>query len=175
MKKVKISLIAAIGQNRVIGRDNKIPWHISEDLKRFKKLTSGHAVVMGRKTYESIGKPLPGRTNIIVTRDTKYQIPTVPPDLAQSTKILVFLSLESALDEAKKIENRVGGEVFVLGGGEVFRQTLPLADKLYLTIVKGKFQGPILFPIYEHLFKKIVYREDREGDGYKYTFVDLER
>ncbi len=169
MKKVKISLIAAIAQNRVIGRDNKIPWHISEDLKRFKKLTQGHVVVMGRKTYESIGRPLPNRVNIVITRDKNLRI---------SSQVLIFHSIDDAIEEAKKIEMKAGGEVpeiFVIGGGEIFRQTLPLADKLYLTIVKGSFSGPILFPTYEDLFKKVVYREDREGDGYKYTFVDLKR
>src|SRR5437764_388275 len=104
MNKPKISIIAAMSENRVIGRDNKLPWHLSADLKRFKKLTIGHVVIMGRKTYESIGRPLSNRTNIIITHDTNYHI----------ENCIVVHSLKDALKKAQEIEKE---EIFIIGGG----------------------------------------------------------
>ena len=153
---MKILMIAALDRNRVIGRDGKLPWHISEDLKRFKRLTKGHVVLMGRKTYESLGKPLPDRRNVVLSSGP---IPGVES----------YRSLAEAL-RALKDERTV----FVIGGGEVFRQALPIADGLHLTIVDGEHEGDTFFPEYEHLIGttfEITVHEDHEG----FSFVDYKR
>lgn len=156
-----ISIIAAMDEKRGIGKDNKLPWHIPEDLKRFRALTSGHPVIMGRKTFESIGRLLPKRTNVIVTKDPSYKVDGA----------IVVHSLQEALDIAKQKEQN---EVFIIGGGQIFQQALPLADKLYLTIVKGSFPADTFFPDYS-AFKKVVAEEKRESGGYWYTCLELER
>ena len=126
-----ISLIAAMAENRVIGRDGVIPWDLPEDRRRFRELTMGHPVIMGRTTFESIGRPLPGRQNIVLTRHTGFR----------ADGCLVVTDLRSALEAC------VGStEVFICGGGELYREALPLADKLYLTIIEGEVDGDIFFP-----------------------------
>lgn len=125
-----ISLIAAAGENNVIGAENEMPWHLPADLAYFKKTTSGHAVVMGRKTFESIGKPLPNRKNIILTRDQHFQ----------REDCQVIHSVEEAL------EYEQGQELFVIGGAEVYRQFLPHANKVYLTRIHKSFEGDAYFP-----------------------------
>ncbi|MBB5285993.1 dihydrofolate reductase [Rhabdobacter roseus] len=129
-----ISLLVAVAENGVIGRDNQLIWRLPDDLKQFKRLTLGHPMIMGRKTYESIGKPLPGRTSIVITRDIHYA--------AQDVEVVH--SLEEALEAARRSGT---DEVFVIGGGEVYRQALPLADRLYLTEVHGAFEGDTFFTI----------------------------
>lgn len=123
-----ISLIVAMSQNRVIGRDGQIPWYLSEDLKRFKQITMGHSVIMGRKTFESIGKPLPGRENIVLTRDSHFHHPDVK----------VIHNLEEVLSASD--------EIFIIGGAEIYRQTYPRADKIYLTLIDDEFDGDAFFP-----------------------------
>ncbi len=157
-----ISIIVAIDEKRGIGKDNKLLWHIPEDLQRFKRLTSGHPIIMGRKTFESIGRILPNRTNIIITRDVNFK---------KEGTISVH-SLESAIFEAKKSPG--ADEIFVIGGGQIFLQALPLAEKLYLTIVKGDFGADTFFPDYSE-FTKIISKAEKQSDGYSYTFLDLER
>lgn len=161
-----ISLIVAIDNKRGIGKDNKIPWNIPEDLKRFKKLTLGHAIIMGRKTFESIlsyiGKPLPNRTNIVVTRNPDFK----------ANGIIITDSLEAALNKAKEIEKK---EIFIIGGAEIFGQTIDIADRLYLTKVEGDYDCDTFFPKYESSFTKVLYEENRESNGIKYRFLDLER
>lgn len=154
-----ISIIAAIGENRELGKDNKLLWHIPEDFARFKKITFGHLVIMGRKTYESIGKPLSGRTNIIITRDENYQ----------AENCLVVHSLNEAIEHAKTKDN---AEVFVIGGGQIYKEAIGIADKLYLTIVRGKFEADTYFPDYSK-FQKVVYKQEGQDDKYKYTFMEL--
>ncbi len=156
---MKINIIAAIGPNRELGKDNKLLWHISEDLKRFKDLTMGKVVIMGRKTYESLKKPLSNRINIIITRNQNYKI----------DKCLVVNSLEEAMEKSK-----TSGEAFIIGGGEIYKQALPYAQKLYLTIVEGQFEADTFFPDYSE-FKKIVFQRKGESNGYKYTFLELVR
>ena len=129
---MKISLIVAISQNRVIGRDNKMPWHLSADLKRFRTITMNSPILMGRKTFESIGKPLDGRTNLILSNNPNYQ----------SQGCFVFHSLEEALNEAQKY----GDELFIIGGAKLYNITLTLAQKLYLTEIQAKFDGDTFFP-----------------------------
>ncbi len=174
---MKISIIAAVGPNRELGKNNKLLWHISDDLKRFKKLTQGHAVIMGRKTFESLGEPLPERLNIIIThrRDfLSHQNFTVSGVVPSEAKKIAFDSLSEALNYLKS-EN----EIFVIGGGQIYTQALPLADKLYLTLVEktpehpdGKFEADTFFPEYEKIFTKKIFEEKQNKNGYKYTFIE---
>ncbi len=163
MTKPKISIVVAIlGPNRVIGKKNELLVRISDDLKRFKALTLGHPVIMGRKTFESIGRPLPERTNIVVTRDPQFSAP----------RCIIVRSLEDAITTAGKLDN----EVFVIGGADIYRQALPLTDRLYLSVIESEPEGDVFFPDYSE-FKKVIKKEDRfdEKTGLKYSWVDLER
>lgn len=158
----KISIIAAIGKTtRAIGKNNQLLWKIPEDLKRFKALTSGHLIIMGRKTFESIGRPLPNRTNIIITRNKNFT----------ATGCLIFNSLETALKKAGEADNQ---EIFIIGGAEIYKQALPLADKLYLTTVESDVEGDAFFPEYK-IFNKIIFQQEEISNGLKYAFLDLEK
>lgn len=159
--KPTVSIIAAISLNNVIGRVNKLPWYIPDDLKRFKEITYGHALIMGRKTWQSLGKPLPGRTNIIVTKNPNYKV----------NHGFIASSLEDAINIAKKIEKE---EIFVIGGGEIFRQAINISDKLYLTQIKTEFAGDVFFPDYAD-FTHVVSEEHKNYQGIKYTFLVLTR
>lgn len=128
-----ISFIVAMSENGVIGVDNHLPWNIPEDLKRFKKVTTGHPILMGRKTFESIGKPLPNRTNIIISRNKEYR--------AEGT--VTCTSIEEALEWANKAPG--SEEIFVIGGAEIFKMALPMAKRIYLTIVHWPFEGDVHF------------------------------
>ncbi|MDZ7318163.1 MAG: dihydrofolate reductase [candidate division KSB1 bacterium] len=127
-----ISIIAAMSLNRVIGKNNQIPWHIPDEQQRFKRITWGHTIIMGRKTYESIGKPLPGRTNIVITRQQNYSAPGC----------IVVNSLEAALKSCPPNET----EAFIIGGEQIFQLALPLAQRIYLTTILQEFQGDAFFP-----------------------------
>lgn len=161
MKNPKISIIAALSKNRVIGKDNKLIWHLPEDLKRFKTLTSGHPIIMGRKTFESIGKPLPNRTNIVITKDSGMH----------PRGVILKHNIEDAIKEAKKIEKE---EIFIIGGGQIYQQSIKLADRLYLTIIDKNFEGDAFFPDYSD-FKKIISEEPGESNGFNYQYIVLER
>lgn len=160
----RISLIVAIGDNHVIGKRNELLWHIPDDLKRFKQLTLGHPVVMGRKTFDSIiaflGKPLPGRQNIVITRDTSWSYEGVT----------VAHSLEEAVEAAEETD-----EIFIIGGEQIYRQALPIADRLYLTRIDDAKEGDAFFPPYEDDFKTVLNSETREHNGLTYHWIDLER
>ncbi len=160
---MKIAIVVAMAANRVIGRDNRLPWYLPADLKHFKQLTLGKPVVMGRKTYASIGRPLPERINIVVTRDRDYQAPGC----------VVVHSLEEALAAAGE-----AAEVMVIGGAEFYRQVLPLADTLYLTRVHAEFEGDTVFPVFDEADWEEVARTDCEPDEknpWAYSFLQLER
>lgn len=161
MNKPKISIIAALSNDGALGKNNKLLWHIPEDMKRFKNITTGHPIIMGRKTYDSLGRLLPHRTNIIVTRNTSFSIEGA----------VVVGSLEEALKKAREIENE---EVFVIGGGQIFKEAMPVTDKLYLTLVEGDHEADTFFPEYNE-FKKIIFEKEGISEGYKYKFVELER
>ncbi|MBA3789217.1 dihydrofolate reductase [Patescibacteria group bacterium] len=167
MTESRISLIAAIGaKNRVLGKDNQLLWHIPDDLKRFKKLTDGHPVIMGRKTWESLPekyRPLPGRLNIIITRQEQYE----------ASGAEICSSLQDALAVARAAEG--GTEIFIIGGGEIFRESLPLATRLYLTLIDEEKEGNVFFPEYETIFTKKIFVAPHESDGLHYTWIDLER
>ncbi|RPH29407.1 dihydrofolate reductase [bacterium] len=153
---MKLALIVAVAHNRVIGKGGKLPWHISEDLKRFKRLTTGHAVLMGRRTFESIGRPLPNRRNVVISSTAQPGVET-------------YGAVPEAL-EALQNEERV----FVIGGGQLYACLLDSADELYLTLVDKDVEGDTFFPPYEHLLGarfREVGREEHEG----YTFVDYQR
>ena len=162
-----ISIIAAIGRNRTLGKNNELLWRIPDDLKRFKELTLGHPVIMGRKTFESIlaslGKPLPGRTNIVVTRDASWR----------KEGVITASSIEDAIEKAKSAPG--GEEIFIGGGGQIYAEALPSAQKLYLTVIEDEKNGDTFFPPYESAFTKMVFEEARESDGLRYRWVDLER
>ena len=160
---MKISLIAAIAsENRALGKNGKLIYYIPEDLQRFKKLTSGHPIIMGRKTFESIGQVLPNRINIIITHDQVY--------IAEEAKVVQ--SLEEALSFA---QSKPGDEeVFVIGGGQIYQEAINKADKLYLTIVEDNPEADTFFPDYSE-FKKVDFEEEHETDELKYKFLDLER
>ena len=159
---MKISVIVAMSTNRVIGLNNALPWRLSADLKRFKQLTMGHCVLMGRKTYESIGRPLPGRTIIVLTHQEDFAPPSV----------LVAHSLDQALAMA------IGDELFIAGGEQIYQQTLPLADRLYLTLIDGEFAGDAYFPAYDESNWQLVSEERHEptdANPYSYRFLVYER
>lgn len=130
---MRVSLIAALTANRAIGRDNALPWYVPADLKRFKTLTMGHTLVMGRRTFDSVGEPLPGRTNLVVTRQEGWAAPGVT----------VVHSLPEALETARRAGEE---ELFIAGGAEIYRLALPLADRLYLTRLETEIEGDAFFP-----------------------------
>lgn len=163
MGKSRLSLIVAMARNRVIGADGKIPWHLPGELKLFKELTMGHHIIMGRKTYESIGRLLPGRTTVIVTRQRDYRVPGA----------IVVHSLAEAIAATGGDE-----EVFVIGGAEIFREALPLADRIYLTTVEADVPGDTFMP----QFDRAAWREQSsrsfpadERNRYAYTLAVHER
>ncbi len=166
---VKLALIVAVAQNRVIGRDNKLPWYLPNDLKYFKQTTLGKPVIMGRKTYESIGKPLPGRTNIVITRQTDYQ-----PE-----GVKVVSSVEDAIKVAESVCLIDGQEeAMVMGGAEIYGLTLPHCERLYLTEVHAEVEGDAWFPEYDKSEWAEVTREDFKAEGpnpFDYSFVVYER
>lgn len=156
-----VSVIVAVGKNREIGKNNQLLFDIPEDMQRFIEVTRGHTVVMGEKTFQSIGKPLPGRKNIVVTLNKNYKAPGCE----------TRYSLEEVLEEAK--ENKE--EIFVIGGGQIYKLSLPHADKLYITEVDAEVSdADTYFPDYSE-FSKVVYERESQDDNYKYKFLELER
>lgn len=167
---MKVSMIAAIGRNRELGKDNKIPWSIPEDSKWFREKTAGHVVIMGRKTYESIGQPLPKRFNIIVTRDPKY--------IVQGA--VVVHSLDEAIQLGKEKEPSVADayakepEVFIMGGAQIYQEGLPYADRLYITKIDQEFDADAFFPQYPD-FENIISEKRGQSGEYTYSFLVLDR
>lgn len=162
---MKISLIVAVAENGVIGHNNQLIWHLPNDLKQFRRLTTGHCIIMGRKTFDSIGKPLPNRTSVIISRNPDFQ----------AEGCITADSLEKALSKAREIEHE---EAFIIGGAEIYRLSLPLADKIYLTEVHHSFEGDTLFPTIDKNVWQETKRENFETDEkhlYKYSFVELEK
>lgn len=159
---MRISLIVAMGENQVIGADNRMPWHLPADLKRFRQITMGKPMLMGRKTYESIGRPLPGRKNIILTSNPDYEAPGC----------VVVHSLEQAFQAAD------AEELMVIGGSALYRECLPIAERLYLTQIHREFAGDTFFPEFDRAAWREVAREESEADpdsGLSYSFLVLER
>ncbi len=160
---MKISIIAALAGNRAIGLSNKMPWHLSADLKKFKKITMGSPILMGRKTYESIGHPLPGRDNIIISRNPDYK----------QEGCFVFDDIEKAITQFEQHD-----EIFIIGGASFYKSMLPRADFLYLTQINKNFDGDVFFPYIDSKAWKEIEREDIADDpavDFDYSFLVLER
>jgi dihydrofolate reductase len=147
-----INLIAAMTRKRVIGKNNALLWHIPDDLKNFKKITESHPVIMGRKTFESIGRPLPNRTNFVVSRST------ISPE-----GVIACSSVEDALEKAK----RINSTVFVIGGAQIYAQTIALADKLFISYVKNNFEGDAFFPMFDE--NDFVIEEKKDFDDFEFV------
>lgn len=164
-----VSLIVAMARNRVIGRDNQLPWHLPGDLKYFKAVTMGKPIVMGRKTFESIGKPLPGRANIVVTSQRDFC----------AAGVSVAHSPDEALRVARKVAmDGAASEVMIIGGGRIYQEMLPLASRLYLTEVQADIEGDAFFPALDWAQWRQQSREDFKAAGsnpYDYSFVVYNR
>jgi len=160
---MQLSIIVAMDRNRVIGKNDTLPWHISDDLQNFKKITMGKPIIMGRKTHESIGRPLPGRENIILTRDKNYQ----------AEGCTVLQSIDEIILHCKEID-----EIMITGGSEIYQHTLELASYLYLTEVHTDIEGDTFFPEFNRNEWNEISREDFKADeknDFDYSFVVLER
>lgn len=159
-----VSIVVAAAENNVIGKDNDLIWHLPADLKHFKRLTMGHPMIMGRKTFEAIGKPLPGRTSIIITSQQDYT----------AAGCIVVHSLEEAIAKGRELDEIVS----VIGGANVYQQALPHTDKVYLTRVHHSFEGDVYFPELPENEWQVTEQEHHEPDEknkYSYTFLTLER
>ena len=160
---MKISIIVAVGRNREIGFKNKLLWDLPEDMAHFKKITTGHVVILGDRTFESIGKPLPNRTSIVITLKTDYQAPD---------GCFVVHSIDEAIAKARELDPK--GEVFVIGGATIYRLFLPHTEKLYITEVDDAPEADTFFPDYSE-FSKIISEETHETDDFSFTFKELEK
>lgn len=158
-----ISMIVAADENNVIGKDNQLIWHLPDDLKFFKAKTSGHAIIMGRNTFESVGKPLPKRTNIIITRDENYS----------AEGCVVVHSLEDALEKAHEVDPNP----FIVGGEQIYRLGLPIADRVYLTRIHHTFEGDRHFPELNGEWKEVesVEHPSNEKHAHSFTFKTYEK
>jgi dihydrofolate reductase len=160
---MRINAIFAMSENYVIGINNQLPWHLPADLKHFKKITLGKRILMGRKTYESMGRPLPGRCNMVMTKDTHFQAPGC----------IVVHSIEKALAAVQEND-----EIFVIGGALLYQEMLPLVERLYMTIIHQHFEGDTYFPAINHAEWQEKERIDHAANGenkYSYSFIMLDR
>jgi dihydrofolate reductase len=160
-----VSQVVAISENNAIGKDNKLIWHLPADLKHYKNKTMGHHMIMGRKTWESIGRLLPGRQTVIITRDKDYKVEGA----------YVVHSLQEALEVAKKNNDT---EACIVGGAEIFRQAMDLTDKIYLTVVHETFEADTFYPPLDPAKWKLTQKEDHQPDEknkYSYSFCEYER
>jgi dihydrofolate reductase len=157
-----ISLVAAMSSNRVIGREQGLPWHIPEDLRFFKNVTKGKVVIMGRKTYDSLGKPLPNRFNIVVSRSMS----------AEGENFAVCKSLDEAVQLAKKLASSWDDEICVVGGAEIYRQSL---DRIYLTEIHREFEGDAFFPEFDKDEFRLTEKRDSSQDDLTYSFCVYDR
>lgn len=161
-----LSISVAVAKNHVIGINNTLPWHISEDLKRFKRITSNKKMIMGRKAFESLPGILPNREHIIITRNENYTV--------DSDQVTIVHDLNSLIEKYSKCEE----EVFVIGGAEIYNQFLPYTQKIYLTIIEETFEGDTFFPEINYDEFKTEYTSEQftdEKNGLHYTFINLDR
>lgn len=157
-----IALIAAVANNNVIGLDGKIPWHLSDDLKRFRRLTTGNTVIMGRKTFESIGGPLPDRYNIVVSK-TMYS----------RDNVLVKSTLDEAIKDSIFYDD--DRDIFIIGGAELYREALKVADTGYLTLINSDIKGDVCFPEFDYNQWDIISTEVRQNSNFEYAFLVINR
>jgi len=166
---VRLSLIVAAAKGGVIGRDNGLPWRLSGDLRRFKEITMGKPIIMGRKTFESIGRPLPGRTNIVLSRDPAFRV----------ADVVVVPDFPSAREAAEDAARRAGvTEIMVIGGAGIYQLALPHADRIYLTEVYAEVEGDAFFPPYDKadwIEQSCVHQRAAPGETSDYCFVTLDR
>lgn len=170
---MKISLIAAVAQNGTIGRDNDLPWHLPDDFAFFKRKTNHHPIIMGRKSLDSLGKPLPNRTNIVITRNKDFS----------ADGVIIVHTLDDAIDEAKKAlhhhaEHQPTDEIFVIGGAEIYAMALPIATTLYLTEIQKAYEGDTTFPSFSKNDWQEVSRRPHPADErhqVSFDFVEYER
>ena len=163
----RLNHIVCASENGIIGREGDMPWHLPEDLKHFKKTTMGCPVIMGRKTYESIGRPLPGRLNVVLTRDASYT----------ADGIEVTTSMDKAIEiaSAHQKANEGKDEIFIIGGGELYKQTMGMIDRVYLTRIHREIDGDTSYgPIPEADFS-LIERDDHENENEKYSFMTFDR
>lgn len=160
-----LSLIVAMADNRVIGRDNRLPWHLPADLKHFKERTMNKPIIMGRKTFESLPKVLPGRQHIVISRNSEYPLPE---------NCYLAHDLVAAVRQAEALSDNENGEAVVIGGGEIYRQALDLVDVLYVTEVHTQVEGDARFPEIDKAIWRQAERADHEGD-LPYSFVTYTR
>lgn len=161
-----ISIIVAIAENNIIGGDNKLLWHISDDLKRFKEITMGKTIIMGRKTFESLPGVLPGRHHVVLTRDENFKI--------DSDEVTVIHNFQTVLDKYSNSDE----DVFIIGGGEMYSMAFPYCQKLFLTKIKKSFKGDTYFPDIDFCHWKITYSSGENKDqknGLEYEFINLDR
>lgn len=162
-----LTAIVAVDEQNAIGRDNQLPWHLPEDLKFFKRKTLGKPVLMGRKTYESLGKPLPGRLNIVVSSNSNLNLPE---------GVLLYNDLNAAVEKLRQAHDEEG---FIIGGGKIFAETMDVLDRMYITVVHTKVAGAeAFFPHIDHAHWKLVWEEPHQADekhAYAYTFQEWER
>lgn len=157
----RLSMIVAVDESRAIGKNNGLLWNIKEDLRHFKELTTGHTIIMGENTYHSIGRPLPNRTTVVVTLNQHLELPGC----------FVVHSIEEALAVAKREEKE---EIFVVGGASIYKQFLPMIERLYLTLVSGTHEADTYFPDYSD-FKRVLSEAKNDNGEYQFTFFVLER
>ena len=174
MTDIKLCSIVAIARNNVIGKDNTLIWHLPEDLKHFKRTTLGKPIVMGRKSYDSLGKPLPGRPNIVISRKASSQTAT-----SQDGPFL-YPSIEDAITAAKTMAADMGtDEIFITGGGEIYKQTLPITQRLYLTVLDRDYEGDTSFPQIEwaqwNILEETKHPADPAKDRPSFTIYTLDR
>ena len=152
---MKLTIVVAIAKNNTIGCANKLLWHISEDLKHFKRITTGGCIVMGRKTFESIGRKLPNRRNVVISRNKDLTIEGCE----------IFSSIDDMMENLKDVN-----EVFIIGGGEIYAQTLPICDKIELTVVDKDYEGDTVFPVINYDEWDVVSEENHKTDAFEYSF-----
>ncbi len=163
---MKLAHIVAVSENNVIGVNNDLPWSIPEDMKFFRDKTKGKALIMGRKTFESVGHPLPNRLNVVVTRQANYSV--------DAENLVVVPDLDSAINHCEKVQHKYGDEIFIIGGGEIFKQSLPIVDIIYLTRIHKKFDGDVLYPdLPKNQFVEVERRERTEP--VPFTFLTYTR
>lgn len=161
MAQAKIIAIAAIGKNRGLGKNNQLLYKIPEDMKHFRGATMGHPVITGRKNFDAMGRPLPGRPTIIVTRDAAYK----------PANAIVVHSIEEAIVKARGLDSE---KIFIIGGGEIYKAALPYTDRLDLTLIDDEKEADVFFPDYSE-FTKVISEEKSEYEGIIYSFVEMER
>jgi len=161
---MNLSIIAAVAENGVIGRAGQLPWHLSADLRRFKRLTMGHAILMGRRTWESIGRPLPGRTSVVISRQTDFR--------PGHDGVLVAANLDEALAHIRRLKSETD-EAFIIGGARIYEMSLPRADRLLVTRVHAPVSGAVFFPQVDWsqwLMVEEEFRDADENNDYPHTF-----